>query len=117
VILSAVLRKCLVVQLSSVFGGLFMRGRMAAAGAAGMLMAAGAGGGPAAQAAATVPCSGAALAAAVGAAGAGATLSLARGCVYVLTAALPVVSQDLTITGNRATLERSYAPGRRRSPS
>jgi len=41
----------------------------------------------------------------------GATLSLAAGCVYVLTAGLPEVSQVLTIAGNGATLERSYAPG------
>ena len=42
---------------------------------------------------------------------AGETLRLARSCQYVLTAALPEVSQDLTIEGNGATLERSTAAG------
>jgi predicted outer membrane repeat protein len=58
-----------------------------------------------------VPCNPAALASAIGAAGAGATLNLAAGCKYVLTAALPTVSQDLTIDGDQATLARSTAPG------
>jgi predicted outer membrane repeat protein len=58
-----------------------------------------------------VPCSATALASAVASAVSGTTLSLAASCVYTLTAALPEVSQDLTITGNRATLQRSYAAG------
>src|SRR5271155_1807424 len=68
---------------------------MAAAGAAAVL----AGGG--------VP----ATARAVSGAASGATLSLAKGCTYVLTAALPTVAQDLTINGNEATLKRSTATG------
>jgi predicted outer membrane repeat protein len=80
---------------------------------AGALVAAGLGGAPQAQAAAAVdvPCSASALASAMASAGSGATLSLATGCVYVLTAGLPEVSQVLTIAGNGATLERSYAAG------
>ena len=57
-----------------------------------------------------VPCGVAALASAMTSASSSATLSLASGCVYVLTAGLPEVSQDLTIMGHGATLERSYAP-------
>jgi predicted outer membrane repeat protein len=59
----------------------------------------------------TVPCKVSALVAAVGDAGAGDTVSLASGCVYHLTAALPTVSEDLTIDGNGAMVERSYDPG------
>jgi predicted outer membrane repeat protein len=59
----------------------------------------------------TVPCGVSALAAALGNASAGETLTLATRCDYRLTAGLPTVSQDLTIDGNGATLERSYAPG------
>jgi predicted outer membrane repeat protein len=58
-----------------------------------------------------VPCNSAALARVVTGAASGATLSLAPGCHYVLTAGLPMVTQDLTIIGNGATLNRSYAPG------
>jgi hypothetical protein len=58
-----------------------------------------------------VPCNPAALAAAVTGAASGATLSLAPGCDYVLTGALPTVTQNLTINGHGATLERSTAPG------
>lgn len=36
---------------------------------------------------------------------------LAAHCTYVLTSALPTVTQNLTINGNAATLERSTAPG------
>jgi predicted outer membrane repeat protein len=57
-----------------------------------------------------VPCGVAALASAVGSAASGETLSLAAHCTYRLTAALPTVSQDLTILGQRATLQRGYAP-------
>jgi predicted outer membrane repeat protein len=57
-----------------------------------------------------VPCGVAALASAVSSATSGETLNLAVHCTYRLTAALPTVSQDLTILGNGATLKRSYAP-------
>ncbi|HTZ25750.1 MAG TPA: hypothetical protein VMC83_17285 [Streptosporangiaceae bacterium] len=40
----------------------------------------------------------------------GETLSLKARCIYQLRAGLPTVSQDLTIVGNGATLERSDAP-------
>jgi predicted outer membrane repeat protein len=60
---------------------------------------------------AVVPCDAAALASAISGAAAGATLSLTPGCSYLLTAALPQVSQDLTINGNRATLWRATNPG------
>jgi hypothetical protein len=85
--------------------------RKITAAAVGALMAAGPGV-TAAHAAAVVavPCDTAALTAAVAAAASGATLSLAAGCVYVLRAPLPEVSRDLTIVGNKATLQRSYAP-------
>src|SRR5580693_7451683 len=65
----------------------------------------------AATAAVAVPCSAQALASAVASAASGTTLSLAARCVYNLTAALPQVTQVLAITGNRATLQRSYAAG------
>ena len=58
-----------------------------------------------------VPCSTPALVSAVSGAASGATLSLAQGCTYVLTSALPTVAQDLTINGNGATLHRSTASG------
>jgi predicted outer membrane repeat protein len=95
-----------------------MRGNLGtAAGAAaiGIMMAVGPGGAQTAQAAGAtevirVPCGVAALASAMTSASSSATLSLASGCVYVLTAGLPEVSQDLTIMGHGATLERSYAP-------
>ncbi len=66
---------------------------------------------PAAPGTVDVPCSAAALAAGISGASDGAALSLAPLCVYRLTAALPAVSQSLTIHGNAATLERSTAPG------
>jgi predicted outer membrane repeat protein len=69
---------------------------------------------PAAEAAPAVvhvPCSVAGLAGDMASAESSETLSLAPRCVYRLTAALPVVSQDLTITGNQATLRPSTAPG------
>jgi predicted outer membrane repeat protein len=66
-----------------------------------------------AQAQATVRagCGTADLVAAVSSASEGETLSLAAGCTYVLTAGLPLISVDLTIDGNGATLERSTAAG------
>ena len=79
-----------------------------------ILVAAGLGSVQVAQAAVAVtgvPCSVTALAAAVSSATSGETLSLASRCTYHLTAGLPVISQDLAILGNGATLERSYAPG------
>jgi len=80
------------------------------------VMAAGTGGALTAQAAqaqpaVAVPCSTPALTSAVASAASGTTLSLAARCVYHLTAPLPQVSQVLTITGNRATLQRSEAAG------
>jgi predicted outer membrane repeat protein len=58
-----------------------------------------------------VPCSAVALTAAVQGASSGETLSLAPLCSYGLTAALPPISENLTIDGNHATLERSAAAG------
>ncbi len=58
-----------------------------------------------------VPCSAGKLAAAMTSASSGETLSLARGCGYVLEQALPVPTGTLDIAGNGATLVRSYAPG------
>ncbi len=58
-----------------------------------------------------VSCSAARLAAAIASAGSGETLSLTRGCSYVLKQGLPVVTGTLHIAGNGATLVRSYAPG------
>jgi len=82
---------------------------MAAAGAAVVL----AGGVmPTAAAAVTgVPCKTPALVSALSGAASGTTLSLAKGCTYVLTSALPAVAEDLTINGNGATLHRSTAAG------
>ena len=62
---------------------------------------------PAAPASTSVPCNAATLASDIAGAASGATLGLAAHCTYTLTAALPAVSQDLTIKGNAATLERS----------
>jgi hypothetical protein len=59
----------------------------------------------------TVPCSIHALALAMNSISSGEVLSLASNCTYLLSQALPVVSEDLTISGNGATLERSDAPG------
>jgi predicted outer membrane repeat protein len=78
--------------------------------AAGALAAVGLYAVPAEAATTHVPCSAAVLASAVGSAASGETLSLAPYCTYRLTAALPTVSQNLTILGNGATLQRSYAP-------
>lgn len=58
-----------------------------------------------------VPCDSASLASDIASAARGETLSLAAGCVYRLTAALPALTQDMTILGNGATLERSTAAG------
>jgi predicted outer membrane repeat protein len=89
-----------------------MYGKMTAASIAAIGVMAAAGAGPA-QAAAfvRVSCGSAALAAAVTSAASGTTLSLAPGCDYVLTAALPTITGDLTIDGHGATVERSDAPG------
>jgi len=83
------------------------------------LMAAGLASGTAARAATPevvpVACSAAALAAAISNAGDDATLTLTVGCTYRLTAGLPAISgsesDDLTIAGHGATLQRSTAPG------
>src|ERR1700683_1942517 len=77
--------------------------------AAGALAAVGLYAVPAEAASTHVPCSATALASAVGSAASGETLSLAPYCTYRLTAALPTVSQNLTILGNGATLQRSDA--------
>jgi hypothetical protein len=61
-------------------------------------------------AAVRVPCSPAALAAAITGAVSDETLQLASSCRYVLTAPMPAVSQNLTIQGRKATLERSPLP-------
>ena len=58
-----------------------------------------------------VPCSAGQLATALASASSGETLSLTRGCSYVLRQGLPIVSSTLDIAGNGATLVRSYAPG------
>ena len=58
-----------------------------------------------------VPCRVTALTADLAAASSGETLQLAPSCRYVLTAALPLIRENLTILGEGATLERSYAPG------
>ncbi len=87
--------------------------RVTAGALAAGLLATAAGGGQSVLAAArgtvNVPCSAAALAAAISGASSGETLSLARLCTYRLTAALPPISGSLTITGNRATLEGQNA--------
>ncbi|HTZ28741.1 MAG TPA: right-handed parallel beta-helix repeat-containing protein, partial [Streptosporangiaceae bacterium] len=59
----------------------------------------------------SVPCRAATLAADLSAATGGETLQLEPSCRYVLTAALPAIRENLTIQGNGATLERSYAAG------
>jgi hypothetical protein len=56
-----------------------------------------------------VPCNPTALATAITDATAGATISLASGCVYNLPAALPTITKLLTITGHNSALQRSYA--------
>ncbi len=65
----------------------------------------------ASAAAVRVPCSVTALVLAMSSISSGEELSLAQNCTYRLTEGLPVVSEDLTISGNGSTLERSYAPG------
>jgi predicted outer membrane repeat protein len=55
-----------------------------------------------------VPCYGPALSSAIADAGSGTTLVLVPGCTYVLTAALPDITTDITIDGYGATVERSY---------
>ena len=86
--------------------------KMAAAGAAAAGVAAVLTGMSAAAATVThVSCNTRALVSAVSRAASGATLSLAKGCTYVLTAALPTVAQDLTINGNGATLHRRNETG------
>jgi predicted outer membrane repeat protein len=58
-----------------------------------------------------VPCSAAALNAAISGATAGEVLSLTPGCVYTLDGPLPDVTVDLTILGNYATMARDTAAG------
>jgi hypothetical protein len=58
-----------------------------------------------------VPCDSAALTAAITAAAPDETLQLKPSCRYVLTVALPAISGNLTIAGNKATLQRSPAAG------
>jgi hypothetical protein len=100
-------------KLARTAAGAVAAGAITAAGlcAAPAALAAAAPAALAAAAATDVPCSVTALAADVSSASSGETLSLAAGCVYDLTAGLPVISQDLTIDGNAATLERSDAAG------
>ncbi len=88
--------------------------RMAGSAATSVILAVAPGAGQPAQAADAViqvPCGASALAAAITSASPGATLSLAPACQYWLAEALPAVSRNLTIIGNRATLVRSYTPG------
>jgi predicted outer membrane repeat protein len=63
---------------------------------------------PAASPARFVRCGAGALAAAVAAGG---RLVLARDCVYLLTAPLPVIRGKLSIEGNKATIRRSRTAG------
>jgi predicted outer membrane repeat protein len=56
-----------------------------------------------------VPCNAAGLAAAITGAPSGAILSLASGCHYAVTGALPTVTSTLTLQGNGATIARSGA--------
>jgi predicted outer membrane repeat protein len=58
-----------------------------------------------------VPCNARTLASDITAAASGETLRLAPLCRYVLTAGLPTISENLTVAGNGATLERSYTAG------
>lgn len=66
---------------------------------------------PAAHAIVTiVPCSGAALVAAINTAAPGATLNLTPGCTYVLnnsTGPLPPINTPLTIHGRNSTIQRA----------
>src|ERR1700691_6298022 len=56
-----------------------------------------------------VPCDPATLVTVITDATAGETVSLASGCVYNLSAALPEITIQLTITGHNSALQRSYA--------
>ncbi len=89
--------------------------RAAAAAVTAGLLATAAGGAQSALAAprgvVSVPCSAAALTAAIKGASSGETLSLAPLCTYGLTAALPPIVENLIIKGNHATIERSAAAG------
>jgi predicted outer membrane repeat protein len=94
----------------------FMNGRFIRAAAGAMtagLLATAAGGAQSALAAprgvVNVPCQAAALTAAIKGAASGETLSLAPLCIYGLTAALPPISEKLTIKGNHATMEGQNA--------
>lgn len=55
-----------------------------------------------------VPCNAIALASAIS--GGGGLLRLSPYCLYILKSPLPGIGADLTILGNDATVERSYAP-------
>jgi hypothetical protein len=82
--------------------------------AGGAIVAAGPGAAQAAQSPAAVvavTCSASALTGAMNAVTSGETLSLASGCVYALANGLPVVTVDLVIDGNGATLQGISAPG------
>ena len=93
--------------------------RVAAGTLTASLLAAGGGGAQTALAGSRsvvqVPCSAAALTAAVSSASSGETLSLATLCTYGLTSALPPIMEKLTIKGNHATIEGqgAGAPGLR----
>ncbi len=84
---------------------------LAVAAAAGLVLGSAPALAAAAPALVTVPCRVTALTADLAAASSGETLQLAPSCRYVLTAALPLIRENLTILGEGATLERSYAPG------
>jgi hypothetical protein len=58
-----------------------------------------------------LPCSVSALSKAISSAVNGETIKLARGCLYVLSTALPNVAANMTIDGDDATIERSLAAG------
>ncbi len=89
-----------------------MGGRMGAI-LVGAMLIAGIGPVDAARASSTVPvpCRVGALRLAMSRASSGERLSLAPNCTYVLARGLPTVTSDLTVLGNGATLERSYAAG------
>jgi hypothetical protein len=56
-----------------------------------------------------VPCDVTTLNTVITDATAGATISLAPGCMYILPAALPSITKQLTITGHNSSLQRSFA--------
>jgi predicted outer membrane repeat protein len=58
-----------------------------------------------------VPCSVRALVLAMTSSSDGEVLNLASNCTYLLTKGLPVISTDLVVLGNGATLSRAYEPG------